>query len=403
MEASNSINYVQKDRWLLIAVMTLVGFGLIMIYSSSAIMALKNYGDSFYFLKKQILWTVISVTAMLLISRIDIDRWKGLHFPLALISYILLLLVLIPGIGSEINHARRWFRFGPLSFQPSELAKLSAILYLSAYLVKRGEKIKDFVNGFLPPLIVVGIMFLLIIAEPDMGTALVIGVGSAAMLFIGGARMSHLVGLFLSFIPVAIALVVNMGYRWKRIKAFLNPSEDPLGIGYQINQSFYAFGNGGLFGKGVGEGRQKLLYLPEAHTDFIFSVVGEELGFAGCAFVTALFVFFLWRCFKIIKTHWGSFEGYLASGISLFIGSQAIINLCVVTGLFPTKGLALPFLSFGGTSLLTNMVMIGILYAISGRSPATSKLDGHAYHRNGIEARYLSHSDFRRQTSDLKV
>lgn len=374
MEASTgSITNVQKDRLLLIVVLGLAGFGLIMIYSASAIIAHKNYGDSFYFLKKQIAWTVISTAAMLMISRIDIDIWKRLHFPLILISYILLLLVIIPGIGSEINHARRWFRFGPLSFQPSELAKLSIIVYLSKYLIKKGERIKDFMDGFLPPLIIVGIMFLLIIAEPDMGTALVIGAGSAAMLFIGGARMTHILGIFISFLPVALALVINIGYRWKRIITFLDPSRDPLGAGYQINQSFVAFGNGGILGTGVGEGRQKLFFLPEAHTDFIFSVIGEELGFVGSALVIILFMFFLWRCFKIIRSHWGSFEGYLATGISLFIGIQILINLCVVTGLFPTKGLALPFLSFGGTSLLTNMIMIGILYAISGRAPVISQ------------------------------
>lgn len=381
MEASShSISYPQKDRLLLLVVMGLVGFGLIMIYSASAIIALKNHGDPFYFLKKQVVWTVISTAAMLLISRIDIDIWKRLSLPLILISYILLLLVIIPGIGSEINSARRWFRVGPLSFQPSEMAKLSVIVYLSNYLIKKNERIRDFLDGFTPPLIVVGIMFLLIMAEPDMGTAMVIGLGSAAMLFIGGARMTHILGLFASFLPVALALVVNIGYRWNRIKAFLNPWEDPSGIGYQIVQSFLSFGNGGIFGIGIGEGRQKLFFLPEAHTDFIFAVIGEELGFVGSAAVTILYIIFLLRCFRIVKYHWGSFEGYLSTGISLFIGFQIIINLFVVTGMFPTKGLALPFLSFGGTSLLTNMIMVGILYAISGRSLVTSQLETHRYY-----------------------
>lgn len=368
---------VQKDNLLLVAVIGLVGFGLIMIYSSSAIMALKNYGDSFYFLKKQVIWAAISIIGMLAVSCIDTEIWKKLRLPLILISYILLLLVLLPGIGSQINHARRWYRFGPLSFQPSELAKLSVIIYLSAYMVNKSEQIRDFINGFIPPLIIVGIMFLLVLAEPDMGTAFVIGVGSAAMLFIGGASMAHIMGLGLSFLPVVFLLVKNMGYRLNRVKAFLDPSADPYGVGYQISQSFLAFGNGGLMGTGIGEGRQKLFFLPEAHTDFVFSVIGEELGFVGCLFVTLFFLFFLWRCFKIIKAHWGSFEGYLATGISIFIGVQIVLNMFVVTGLFPTKGLALPFISFGGTSLLTNMVMTGILYAISGREPVTSKAETH--------------------------
>ncbi len=381
MEASpQSISYVQKDRLLLILVMGLVGFGLIMIYSASGIIALKNYGDSFYFLKKQMIWTVIGTAAMLLISKVDIDIWKRLPLPLMGISYLLLLLILIPGVGSEINHARRWFRFGPLSFQPSEIAKLSVIIYLSAYLVKKDEKIRDFFDGFLPPLILTGVMFLLIIAEPDLGTAVVIGIGSAAMLFIGGARMGHILGLFVSFLPVALALVLNIGYRRNRITAFLNPWEYSSTTGYQIVQSFLSFGNGGILGTGIGEGRQKLFFLPEAHTDFIFAVVGEELGFLGSVSVTLLFTFFLWRCFRIIRRHWGSFEGYLSAGISIFIGAQILMNLCVVTGLFPTKGIALPFLSFGGTSLLTNMIMVGILYAISGRSPVKYPLEGHRYY-----------------------
>ncbi len=381
MEAPpQSINYIQKDRLLLIIVMGLVGFGLIMIYSASGIIALKNYGDSFYFLKKQIIWTVIATAAMLLISKVDINIWKRLPLPLMGISSLLLLLILIPGIGSEINHARRWFRFGPLSFQPSEIAKLSVIIYLSTYLAKKDEMIRDFLDGFIPPLILVGIMFLLVISEPDLGTALVIGMGSAAMLFIGGARMSHILGLFASFLPVALALVLNIGYRRNRITAFLNPWEYSSTVGYQIVQSFLSFGKGGIFGTGIGEGRQKLFFLPEAHTDFIFAVVGEELGFVGSVSVIILFVFFLWRCFKIIRSHWGSFEGYLSAGISIFIGIQILINLCVVTGLFPTKGIALPFLSFGGTSLLTNMIMVGILYAISGRSPVKSQLEGRGYY-----------------------
>ena len=379
------MSYMQKDKTLLIAVMGLVGLGLIMIYSASAMTALQRYGDSFYFLKKQIIWAVISTAAMLLISRVDVDIWKKLPLPLIIISSLFLLLVLIPGVGAEINNARRWFRLGPLSFQPSEPAKLSVIIYLAAYLINKGDRIKDLFNGFFPPLVVAGIISLLIVAEPDLGTAVVICAGSAIMLFIGGARILHISGLFISFLPVVLALVMNIGYRKQRIMAFLNPWNDPSDAGYQIVQSFLAFGNGGFFGRGVGEGRQKLFFLPEAHTDFIFSVVGEEFGFAGSTVVVAMFIFFLWRCFKITKSHWGSFEGYLAAGISIFIAIQIIINLYVVTGLFPTKGLALPFLSFGGTSLLTNMAMIGILYAISGRSPVTHQ----------IKARSLKNSKFK--------
>ncbi len=377
LKDNTSHDPVKKDKILLIAVFALVAFGTIMIYSSSAIMAFDIHGDSFYFLKRQVAWTAISIVGMILVSRIDIETWKRLSMPLMLISWILLLLVLVPGIGSKINSARRWFRVGPMSFQPSELAKLAIIIYVSGYLINRGEKIRDFWSGFIPPLLVVGITFGLILAEPDMGTAFVIGAGSAALLFIGGASMAHIGGLSLFALPIGFFLVKNMGYRINRVKAFLDPWSDPYGVGYQIRQSFLAFGNGGLMGKGIGEGRQKLFFLPEAHTDFVFSVIGEELGFAGCFLLTAFFIFLLWRCFRIIKAHWGSFEGYLATGITIFIGVQIVLNLFVVTGLFPTKGLALPFISFGGTSLLTNMAMIGILYAISGKEPDTSKAETH--------------------------
>jgi len=401
--SSRSVNYIRKDRLLLVLVMCLIGIGLIMIYSASGIIALKNYGDSFYFLKKQVLWTVLATLAMLAASRVDTDIWKRLPLPLMIASYVFLIFVLIPGVGSEINSARRWFRFGPVSFQPSELAKLSVIIYLSAYLVKKEEKVRDFFDGFLPPLILTGILFLLIIAEPDLGTAVVIGAGSAAMLFIGGARWRHILGLFISFLPVALMLVLNIGYRRQRITAFLNPWEHASTAGYQIVQSFLSFGDGGLLGTGIGEGRQKLFFLPEAHTDFIFAVVGEETGFAGAVSVTLVFVLLLWRCFRIVKHHWGSFEGYLSAGISLFIGIQILINLCVVTGLFPTKGIALPFLSFGGTSLLTNMIMIGILYAISGRSPVTPQMEAHTYSNKKITRRYLINADDKPQAPDFRL
>ncbi|MDD5434195.1 MAG: putative lipid II flippase FtsW [Nitrospira sp.] len=387
LKENTSHEPVKKDKILLIAAFALVAFGTIMIYSASAIMALDSYGDSLHFLKRQVAWIAISIIGMALISRIDIETWKKISMPLLLISWILLLLVLIPGIGSKINSARRWFRVGPMSFQPSELAKLSIIVYMSGYLINRGEKIRDFWNGFVPPLLVVGITFVLILAEPDMGTAFVIGVGSAAMLFIGGASMAHIGGLSLLAVPAGFFLIKNIGYRMNRVKAFLDPWSDPFGVGYQIRQSFLAFGNGGFLGKGIGEGRQKLFFLPEAHTDFVFSVVGEELGFAGCLLVTVCLIFFLWRCFRIIKAHWGSFEGYIATGITIFIGVQIALNLFVVTGMFPTKGLALPFISFGGTSLLTNMVMTGILYSISGKEPDTSKAETHwfiTYSKNKI-------------------
>ena len=349
------------------AVFGLVAFGLLMIYSASAVVASQKYGDSLYFFRRQFLWSVVGWVGLWTASRIDPEVWRKVSLPLLGISFILLVLTLVPGIGVEINGARRWIRMGSFSFQPSELAKLAVITYLATYLIRKEDRVKVFWHGLFPPLVVVGVLVVLILVEPDLGTAAVIAGATVGMLFLGGARILHLAMLGLVLIPILTGLVLAAGYRKQRILAFLDPWGDPMGSGFQVIQSFLSFGHGGFLGVGLGEGRQKLFFLPEAHTDFIYAVIGEELGLLGGGLVVFLFLFFLWRCLRILQRHAGSFEGNLAMGIGVLIGIQAVTNLGVVTGLLPTKGIPLPFMSFGGTSLLINLVMVGILLGISRR------------------------------------
>lgn len=375
MESSGSIKSFEKDKIILLIMMTLIGFGLVMIYSASAIIAMESHGDSFYFLKKQIIWVLIGGVFMFIASNIDLDILKESSMYLILISIIMLVLVSIPGIGPEINHARRWFRFGPISFQPSEFTKLTVIIYLSSFLSRKGKKIQNLGKGFFPPLIIVGIITLLILIEPDLGTAFLIGLASIIILYLGGAKLAHILPLFFISLPASIMVILSMTHGRQRLIAFLNPWKYSTTSGYQIIQSLLSFGKGGFWGAGIGEGKQKLFFLPEAHTDFIFAVIGEEMGFIGSVFLIFLFMCLLWRCYRLIERHRDTFEGYMATGIFVFIFTQTVINLFVATGIFPTKGLPLPFLSFGGSSLVTSMIMIGILFSISKRSHVTTQVE----------------------------
>lgn len=368
MTAANfkSINYT-----LFIIVTILTAIGILMIYSSSAIPALKRMNDLFFFLKRQMIWAVIGIVMMIIVSRIDYKNWDRLFLLIFGLTIFLLILVLI--MGKEVNGARRWLRLGILSFQPAELAKLTIIIYMARIIAKKGEKIKDFMNGFLPVMSVIGLVVMLIMIEPDVGTAVTIGIIALSLLFASGARLKHIMFLGIMLTPLMYTLIFNVGYRMQRLKTYWDPWKDPYNSGYQIIQSYLALGSGGLFGVGLGEGKQKLFFLPEAHTDFIFSILGEELGFAGGAAVIALFAALIWLGFVISLRAEGAFAKYTALGITIMIGMQAVINISVVTGLLPTKGIPLPFVSFGGSSLLVNMMSIGILMNIAAQeSPQTS-------------------------------
>jgi len=353
------------DHTLLVVTLTLALIGLVMVFSASAIVAGNRFHDSGFFLKRQVAWLAFGFLLMHLISRIDYTLWKKLSIPILGCMVILLVVVLIPSLGVAAKGARRWLRLGLFSIQPAELAKLVAVMYLAAYLTKKEGKITLFQGGLMPALMVISLMSGLILLEPDLGTVVVIGLVTMGLCFLGGARISHLLGLAACAIPVILVLVLGSSYRRQRLLTFLAPWKDSSDAGFQITQSFLAFGSGGPLGVGLGEGKQKLFFLPEAHTDFVLALIGEELGLAGTAAVILLFVVFVWRGFLIASRAQVSFGRYLGMGITLLIGMQALVNAAVVTGLLPTKGLTLPFVSYGGSSLVVSLVGVGILLSIS--------------------------------------
>ena len=284
--------------------------------------------------------------------------------PLMLGTLVVLIAVLIPSMGSEINGSRRWIGFGPFSVQPSEFARVVMVIYLAAYLAKRRERLHDFTHGFLPPIMMTGFLISLILAEPDFGAAAVMAAVAGVLLFVGGVRLKHLWAIGILIVPVMYAMVMKVGYRKERILSFLDPWKDPHDGGFQIIQSFLAMGEGGPLGTGLGEGRQKLFFLPYPHTDFIFAVIGEELGLVGTLLIAGLFAVLAWRGVRIARSAPDRFGQYLAFGITVMIVLQAQINMAVVTGLLPTKGLTLPLLSYGGSSLVASLGGIGILLSV---------------------------------------
>ena len=356
---------VAVDRTLLAVTMILALVGLVMVFSASAIVAGNRFQDPGFYLKRQVAWLALGVLLMHLASRIDYTFWKKLSIPILACTLVLLVMVLVPSFGLSAKGARRWLPLGPFSVQPAEMVKLVVVMYLAAYLSKKADRIASFRDGLLPALIVIGLLSGLVLFEPDLGTVVVLGLVTVGMCFLAGARVSHLMGLGLCAILAVLALVLGSPYRLQRLMTFLAPGKDPLGAGFQITQSFLAFGSGGSFGVGLGEGKQKLYFLPEAHTDFVLALIGEELGLIGTATVILLFAFFVWRGVQIAARAREPFGRYLGMGITLLIGVQALVNAAVVTGLLPTKGLTLPFVSYGGSSLVVSLVGVGILLSIS--------------------------------------
>lgn len=359
------------DRTVLMITYLLLLIGLIMVFSASGVMAETRYGDSMFFLKRQAVWIVLGLLALHWVSRQDYDIWKSMMPIVLCLTIGCLILVLIPDVGSKVNGSRRWFRVAGLSFQPGELAKLTAVLYLASFLVRREEDITSFKKGVLAPVIVVGALAGLALLEPDMGTAMVLVAVLLGLLFLGGARITHLVGLVLSLLPLGYLLIMESDYRRRRLMSFLDPWQDPHDSGFQLTQSFVALGNGGFAGVGLGEGRQKLFFLPEAHADFVLALVGEELGFLGTGLLMVLFAILLVKGFHIAGRAPDAFGRHLASGVTLLLGIQVLINAGVVSGLLPTKGLTLPLVSYGGSSLIVTLIAIGMLLSISREDPAS--------------------------------
>ncbi|MCL1917811.1 MAG: putative lipid II flippase FtsW [Peptococcaceae bacterium] len=337
---------------------------MIMTYSASAVKGMLYYSDQYHFFKMQLLWVALGVAAMVIAMKVDIRllwKWAKVLF---MVSLVLLILVKAPGLGRSVNGANRWIGLGPLSIQPSEVIKLSIVIMV-AKVLSQTRDFTAFRRGMLPSLALLGLVLVLVMLQPDLGTSLVIMATVCIMLVAAGARVKHLAMLGGVGLGLVVAAIAAAPYRMQRIFAYIDPWADPAGSGYQTIQSLLALGPGGVFGLGLGQSRQKFLYLPENHTDFIFAMIGEELGFIGGIFVIGVFAFLIWRGFRVAMHVRDPFLSLLAAGFTSLIGVQAMINMGVVTGLLPVTGITLPFLSYGGTSLIFTMAGAGLLLNVS--------------------------------------
>ncbi len=354
------------DPVLLWSVLGLTAVGLVMVYSSSAVTAAMRAGSPWRYLTTQLVATGLGLVALFAAIALGSERLRALA-PFALLAALVLLgLVFVPGIGLTANGATRWVHLGPVTFQPSEIAKPAVVLYLAWSLARKGDdKVRTLAGGFVGPGLVAGVPIALILLQPDFGTAATLTFVVALLLFLAGTRLRYLLGAAGMVLPLGVYLVVATPYRLRRVLAFLDPWSARHDAGYQIAESLISIGSGGMVGLGLGEGHQKLFFLPEAHTDFIFSVLGEELGLLGIGLVIVLYGLFVWRGLRAAFRAETRFGTYLALGLTTLIALQAIFNMAVAMGLLPTKGLALPFLSYGGTSLILSLACAGVLLAIS--------------------------------------
>ncbi|MEW6674580.1 MAG: putative lipid II flippase FtsW [Nitrospirota bacterium] len=357
---------MKYDKWMLFVTILLIGFGALMIYSSTSVitpvLAKKNVTE-FYYFKRHMFTMLIGFGIMFFAYRLKLSTIKKMAVPLLIFSFVLLILVFVPGIGVSANNARRWIRLWPSTFQPSELVKLSMVIFLAKYMSML-EYRTDSLVSFIKPVLVMAVFQVVFLKQPDFGSVISLMLLTFIMLFLSGIRLRYLAYLSVLALPIIYKLIMEP-YRLKRVMAFLDPWKDPQGSGFQLVQSFIALGSGGLTGVGLGKSRQKLAFLPESHTDFIFSLIGEELGFIGVLVVITLFLFLFIKGISIANRSRDKFVYYLAFGLSLMISLQALINFAVATGMVPTKGLPLPFISYGGSSLFVNMAAIGILLNIS--------------------------------------
>ncbi len=350
---------------LLVIVLLLISLGIVFIYSSSCVYSLQEKDNPLYYLNRHLIFLAIGFILSLGLMAIDYRDLRYIAKPLMLFAVFTLILLLVPGIGTTIYGARRWFRIGPFSFQPSEFTKLAILIYMADFLTRKKGSIKDFETGFLPAILVTGLVCFLIVIQPDLGNSILIGTIILLMLFIAGAQLKHIGGLGLLCLPAVYFLVVKVPYRMARMMAFWDPWKDRQGIGFQLTQSQIALGSGGIWGIGLGKSVQKLFYLPAAHTDFVFSIIGEEIGLLGTVAVILLFSAFIWQGARIVKRTEDTFGYFLGIGIIVMIGLQAVINIGVSIGALPTKGLPLPFISYGGSALIFNMMAVALLLNIS--------------------------------------
>ncbi|MBW2261376.1 MAG: putative lipid II flippase FtsW [Deltaproteobacteria bacterium] len=349
-----------------VPVLLLILYGLVMVFSSSMIFSSKRFDDPMYFLNRQLIFASLGLAIMLVASRLPVEMYRRFTVPLLAVSFIGLLLCLTP-FGTTVKGATRWISIGGgFNIQPSEFAKVALVFYVSYSMSKKAERIKNFKVGFLPHALVAIVFAGLCMKQPDFGAAMMIVLLTFVMLFVGGTRLGYILGSGLLMVPVAYSAVVFSPYRMKRIMAFLNPEQDALGINYQITESLISIGSGGIWGVGLGLGKQKLFFLPDAHTDFIASIVGEELGMLGIFILLLLFGTIVAAGLVVSmrsRTRYGSF---LAAGLTFYLAFQVVVNMGVIMGLLPTKGLALPFVSYGGSSLITNLFAAGVLMSMAG-------------------------------------
>jgi cell division protein FtsW len=353
------------DIQLLFPVLFLVGIGIVMVYSASSAVALKKFGSDYLFLKKQALFALIGIVALVACRHFPYQWYRPLTYPLLAVALLFLIAIQVTDLGFSAGGSTRWFRIGSLSFQPSEFARFAMVVFLAYSLDKKREKIKAFSVGFIPPILVFGVFAVCIFQQPDFGSVVILAIITWLMMFVGGVRCTHLFTSLIALLPVAVYYLVMEEYRVKRLLSFINPWEYPADEGYQVVHSLMAFGTGGLWGTGIGKGFQKLFYLPEPHTDFIFSIIGEEFGLFGVLIIIGLYGLILFKGIQIARHTPDTFGSLMAFGLTSAMGIQVCINMGVALGLLPTKGLTLPFLSYGGTSLLLNMASIGILMNIS--------------------------------------
>jgi cell division protein FtsW len=353
------------DQTLQLTAFSLVALGMAMIFTSSALMAQSQYNDAYFFVKRQGIYVLLGLAVLFLGRSINYHHYKRWVYHILLLSLVSLILVFVPGIGGKVRGAARWLRLGPMTLQPSEFAKLALVLFTAYSLARKQEKIKYFAIGFLPHMLVASLFIALILKEPDFGTSVTVGALVFIMLFVGGTRLTHIFLTLSAAIPLGIWMVLRDPKKFARIMSFMDPWKHGQDVGYQLKQALLAIGSGGLWGLGPGQSRAKLFYLPDCHTDFILAIFSEELGFLGVLLVLALFTIVICRGIRLSLKAPDSFGSYLALGLTLMIGLPALINMGVVSGILPTKGLSLPFLSYGGSGLLVNLLAVGILLNIS--------------------------------------
>jgi cell division protein FtsW len=355
---------LKSDRILFLATILLVGLSIVMVYSASAMLAQERYQQPYLFLTKQLMWAVLGLAFLSIVMRVDYRHYREPVFIWSCLGVVVLGLVAVL-FCPPVNNARRWVSLGGLGIQPSELAKLSLIFFIAALLERRVHRINEIGYSLLPIAIVVCGLVALILLEPDFGTSMTLALIAAAMVFAAGLSYAHIGGATLALLPLVSIVAIAAPYRRARLLAFLNPWDDPLNTDFQIIQSLLAVGTGGISGRGLMNGVQKLFYLPEPHTDFIYAVISEELGLVGATLVLLCFCLITWRGLRIALRAPDSFGAFLAFGLTMMVGVQALVNISVVLGLLPTKGLPLPFVSAGGSSLLINLLGMGVLLNVS--------------------------------------